>query len=712
MEPQPPTRESPAPMEEEPRRFGAVRIVLAALVLVAVASMAFGFSYQTWDVHGTPLPSLESSHVSAAATVAATPDASTAQALQLGISATPSRICAYGLDTCSAGSGTARVTLSANAGNGGVLAWPAVQVAFVIETTLYDGVYDPSAQDSGSDPCAESTQIACEESNGVPFFVKNAQLIASEIQSANPHSRVSFALVDYFATLTDHDDGDGSEYHVDIQDFVPAAQFGSAVSSTFQAQVLEGGYVYEDSDFSDNILDSSSITALYGTIIGSGLTWSNDTHHVIVWMGSTAPRDPSYTVNYYVSASDDYDETPYDSQSCEPSYAFAIGASPDCEGWIHSQDGNASHSIAALAQTAPSCTDSIGGVCTVDTIDLWTTTTDPYSRGWPSGRAGGGAGGTIVIQDVDKIIAAGCDLAAATGGSWDGPAGYVCPNGDAGTLQYVPHGPALTPDTNNPTLLEALRGISFGPVLQTQVAAGTGNPLFTYVPIGNIKLPDTAAQIDATASCDRNGEPFRTCQTNATIEHAANGLIYLGWNWSTNRSSNIMYVGDSWTASFNVIADGPPFATVPVDACVTQDCRAGGSEAVEGYYTAATYVPYSNNTVDTESFPLGTVTVEVTPPVPLPPTAPPPPPPAPPPFAIPAPTPLPVIQQIGIGNSVGIANVSLQGVAAGFLGAGFIRVSIKNRPIANPVLASKQAAVRSKFEGGAVETTTSVGRFE
>ncbi len=675
----------------------ALQVLVGGLVLLAIGGMALGV--HTDGLISTQVPAPTAAHIASEVRAEEQPAAAATPGLVLGITANPGKLCAYDSASCAAGSAVSRVTLTANAANGGVEAWPAVEVAFVIETTLYDGVYDPTAEDPGYDVCAQTTEIACEESNGVPFFVKNAQVIASDIQAANPHSKVSFALVDYFATLNDHDDGDGEEYHVDIQDFVPASTFGEAVQSTFQAQQLLGGWYYSDSDFSDNILDSSSITALYGTIIGSGLDWTNDTHHVIVWIGSTAPRDPAYTQDYYVSPSDWWDEPPYYSSSCEPAYNFGTGASPQCEGWVQSQDGNTSHSIAALARTAPACTGSIGGVCTIDTIDLWTTTTDPYSRGWPTGRTNGGPGGSAVIQDVDRVIAAGCDLAGATGGTWDGPSGYVCPDGQAGTLEYVDHGTYTKPDTNNPTLLAALRDIGFGPVLETQVASGTGKPLFSYVPIGNIALPSTSKQLEATASCQRNGVPFRQCQTNVTVEHAGS-LVYLGWNWSTNKSTNVMYVGDTWTASFNVIATGPPFATVPVDACVTETCRAGGSGSVDGLYTQATYVPYTNNSIVTSSFPLATVTVESTPPIPLGPTAPPPPPPAPPPFAIVAPTGIPVVNQIGIGNSVGVANISLQGVAAGLLGAGFIRLSVKNRPIANPVLASKQKNVGSKFEGG------------
>ena len=387
--------------------------------------------------------------------------AAIASPLALGVTATPGTICAYGLNTCAAGNGIGRVTLTADAGSGGIIAWPNVQVAFVMETTLFDGVYDPTAYDPGKDPCASvtlGTGVPCEESNGVNFFQVHAQQVANAIAAANPHSHVSFALVDYFATC-DWDDCDGSEYHVDIQNFVPAAYFGTEVQSTFVAQVLGGGFYYGDSDFADNFLASSVITAMYGTIIGSGLSWSPDTHHVIVWMGSTAPRDPNYLENYCVSPS-----TLYFGQTgsacyggtCEPSYSFgANGVSPNCEGWIRSQDGNQTHSIAALAHTAPSCTESIGGVCTVDTIDYVAGPTDPYSKDWPTGRQGGGPGGTIVQQNVNHVLLAGCDMAAATGGTWNGPSYFTCPNGVTGSLTYVNHGPYDKPNTDNPSLLAA-----------------------------------------------------------------------------------------------------------------------------------------------------------------------------------------------------------------------------------------------------------------
>ena len=687
--------------------YATVALALLSVVLMVAPVQGSGPTPRLGH-HAGPVV-LASSGLTAAG-VATAPSATLTSSLALGVDVAPHAICAFQSTGCTAGVGQARVTLSAQAIGNGVTAWPDVQVAFVIETTLFDGVYDPTAFDSGQDPCAQGGQMPCEESNGVPFFIAHAQQIGNAIAAANPHSHVSFALVDYFATLDQFDDGDGQEYHFDIQNFVQSQYFGSEVISTFQAHTLAGGFVYIDSDFSDNFLHSSVITALYGTIIGSGLGWTNNTHHVIVWLGSTAPRDPSYTVNYCVTPSDYSGGPDCYSPTCEPSYAFENGISPNCEGWIHSQDGNVTHSIAALAHTAPACTGSIGGVCTVDMIDYWDAMTDPYAKDWPTGRQGGGPGGIKVQADTAKVMLAGCDLAAATGGTWDGPAFFTCPSGQSGTLQYVAHGPATNPNTQNPTLFLALRQVGFGPVVETQTAAGTGKPLFQFVSFGNIVVAG-GPNLQPTAACTRNGVILRTCQMVPSLSHLG-GREILGWNWSTNATANIMYVGDAWTASFNVVATGPPYTTVPVDACITAGCSSGGSTAFGGIFTWANYVPYTNNSVVTVSFPLGQVTVDFTPP-PLGPAAPPPPPPPlPPGIPVAAPTAVPVLTQLGIGNTVGVGNVSLQGVAAGFLGAGFMRVGIKNRPVAMKV-AAKSGAVISKFDReGINKNAATVGHFE
>ena len=305
----------------------------------------------------------------------------------------------------------------------------------------------------------------------MPFFVTHAQQVANAIVSAHPGTNVTFALVDYFATLGLHDDGDGYEFHVDIPQFVPASSFGHDVNTTFWPSVLGGGYVYGDSDLSDNILHSSMITATYGTVSGSGLNWSSTAHHVIVLIGSTAPRDPNYVEDYAVSASDYYAGSATNSTTCEPSYAFGNLTEPQCEGWVSSQNGNASDSIAQLTKSAPECRNSSGGACTIDAIDLYATPTDPSSYGWPClggtsgpfGLKGGCPNGTAVQKNVQHVLLAGCAIANATGGTWQGPSFFQCPSGQQGSLHAAFIGPSVySPNLTNPSLFAALSGIGFG----------------------------------------------------------------------------------------------------------------------------------------------------------------------------------------------------------------------------------------------------------
>ncbi len=694
-----------------PRATAGLLGLAAGLALVLVVSPMLAH-----------LPSGGSPRAATSTTVAssATPLSSVLPSLLLDTAAQPQLICADNLSSCPASVGESRVQLSASAAGGPTASWPAVQVAFVVETTSYDGDLGTDRSDD-LDQCAKvsATAPACEESNGIPFFVANAQTIANAIQQANPHSAVSFALVDYYDARGEAwDDTDGPEYNVDIGQFVSSSVFGPLVKATFQATVLGGTWYNWDQDLDNNFLDSSSIAALYGAIVGSNLNWSNGAHHVIVWMGSSAPRDPSYIENYCVSPSEwnlwAAGQLPCDSQTCEPSYTFAAGNSPNCEGWVRSQDGNPRDSIAALAHDAPACVNSVGGVCTVDTIDLWTTTTDPSSPGWPSAsnfvKQGGGPDGPAVQTNVAHVLLAGCDMAAATGGTWTGPSFFSCPNGQAGSLQYVPFGPSIdTPNTNNPTLLAAFRTIGFGPVYGSEVARGTNESMFQYVPIGSITL---APSPQWSAACVTPSGFSITCQTVPTVRHA-NGVTYLGWNWSTVPTQNVMYLGDAWTASFNVMATGPPYATVPVDACVTTYCHIAGSSSVAGLYTLANYVPASNRSVLNQSFPVATVTVQTTTPVTAPPALPPtiPPPVGGLPVLTPVPIaiapPVPVLAQLGIGT------LSVQAAAAGFLGAGFMRVTVRNRPIAMKVAAKSGLA---SSQGSRFEAQRSggpgVGRFE
>ena len=719
------------PMAEVPNRpAGSVlarpRTALGVLLLIGIVLTLLLLSGTHAASSAPTPPAAPTARVTPTATMA--PEAFLSAAnlppLTLGTAAYPSTICSVGTTSCTAGTGTARVTLTAQATSIPKPYWPDVQVAFVIETTAYDGTFDHYNSYYGEDPCAIQTSgqgPLCEESNGVPFFIANAGTVARAIASANPHSNVSFAMVDFFGTDNDWNDGNGDswKYHVDVADFVPSSDFGSVVLSTFQVQQMNEGSGWGCvCGLDDNFLHSSSITALYGTIIGSGLTWSLNTHHVIVLMGSTVPRDPSYPVNYYVSGFDPccYWGSGEYGATCEPSYVFANGASPNCEGWVRSQDGNPDDSIAALARTAPQCTGSIGGVCTIDVIDYWDTPTDPYSQGWPtqshvvhpSGLPAGaaGPGGYYVVADSAEILTAGCDLAAATGGSWNGPAYWSCANGQAGSLQYVSHGPIDNPTTYNPTLFNALKQISFGPVYASLIANGSAHPMFTYVPPANFALADKP---EFSTACATPMGYLTTCQTTPSVLHQL-GVTYLGWNWSTNKTLNQLYVGDAWTASFNVVNTGPPFALDPVIACTTVTCRAAGSGPISGLYSSVTYLQPNSTTLVTQSFPLAQVNV-IGPVVGAPPPlVPPPAPPIPPaaPIVVAPATPVLIATPTAVGQ--GIGTVSLQAAAAGFLGAGFMRVSLKNRPIAMRV-AAKAGPQQSKFDAEKNRKDTGVGRF-
>jgi hypothetical protein len=510
------------------------------------------------------------------------------------------------------------------------------------------------------------------------------------------------------------DDCDSTQYHVDVSQFVDSSSFQPLVTSVFQGSVLSGGWTEHDVDLGDNFLHSSSITALYGALIGSGLGWTNQTHHVVVWMGSTSPRDPSYSQNYCASPSGLF----YDSEwncftpTCEPSYQYALGIrSPSCVGWVHPQDGNANDSIAAAARTAPACVNSIGGTCTIDMIDLWDTPTDPYSPGWEKQNPAGqsfGPGSSVVVADTDRILSSGCDLAAATGGTWDGPSFFTCSNGQSGDLQYVAHGPVDRPNTGNPTLFAAMSNIGFGPVTSELVASGTLKPMFVFVPTASLALaPSPQVQV----ACQTASGFSPHCQQLPTVLHSG-ALTYYGWNWSTVPSENKVFAGDVWTAAFNVVALGPPYAQIPVDACVSVLCRAAGSAALNGVFTWANYETPLGTAPVIQSFPLSQLWVETTPSTPatiLPP------PPAPPPSAgIPVAAPqtlVPIPNAIGLFTQTVTGNVSIQSSAAGLIMAGLTRVMMKNKPIAM-VVAVKAGPHSSKFDQAQRDGSTTVGQFE
>ncbi|MCI4366776.1 MAG: hypothetical protein L3K08_03380, partial [Thermoplasmata archaeon] len=264
--------------------------------------------------------------------------------------------------------------------------------------------------------------------------------------------------------------------------------------------------------------------------------------------------------------------------------------------------------------------------------------------------------------------------------TWDGPAWYTCPGGSTGSLEYVPHGAIDKPNLNNPTLLAAFRQIGFGPILLNQVAGGTDRPMFLFVPGTSISV---APNPDWATSCYTPTGYSPNCERDPTLIVEPT----FGWNWSTNASRNVLYIGDEWTAQFNIIANGPSGVDLPVDACDLLACRTGGAAPRGGAYTSAEYLAYANTTTIDQSFPLATLQVQAIPSAggfAQPPGLPPPPPPG---IAIPASAPLTVSnpQLLVVQSPIGTA--SLQGIAASALAAGFTRMSVKNKPVAVSVAA-------------------------
>jgi PKD repeat protein len=600
-------------VRSRPDRLGARAwpFALLAALLVALPGVSGGAPDRlqgSRNGYTPPLPPSPGVLLDAPA-VRGAPSTGAPDALSLGITVTPPFLCGGGPAHCANQSVEARVTLTATGpttASAWATAWPSVQLAIVLETTPYDGAFDPTAGTNGSDPCLLAGQgHPCEEANAVPLFARHAGEIARAISAAHPETNVTFGLVDYFATLDTFDDSDGQKFHVDVPEFLPASAFGAAVNSSLTSGQLSGGTTLPESDMDDNLLHSSSITALFGTLDSGALGWIPSAHHVILWIGSTAPADPAYVQNYTVSATNHSipPGSPGLSPSCESAYAFGHATSPPCEGWIASQSGRPGDSIAALAGNASSCVASLGGRCTLDAIDLWSTPTDPASPGWPLGRAGGGPNGSVVRNNTERVLAAGCDLASATGGSWDGPDVAAC-HTRSGSLRFEGVNATFA---GSGALESALGNASFGAGPTNVVAWRANGSIFRYVPYGPVRLADAPDFVVNCSAGPNSTLPAGSCPSVPRLS-SVGGVTYAEWNVSSSADANRFYAGERWTASFNVTASGPPFATWPVDACITFACGIAGSQAVAGLFTSATYVNDSGAVVE-QSYPYAGVQV-------------------------------------------------------------------------------------------------------
>ncbi|HZY69426.1 MAG TPA: hypothetical protein VFF67_00400 [Thermoplasmata archaeon] len=315
-------------------------------------------------------------------------------------------------------------------------------------------------------------------SDGVPAFLSHAGTVAAEIARAHPKTHLTFGLIDFFAPLV-FDDGEGSTYHADITTFVNSSTFTAQVNTTIlETSLWKQYYSLNDSDASDNVLQSSSIDALYGAMSGGNLQWSPNAHHVIVYLGSAAPLDRNYSINDCVF----YNHSRCTLGPCSPAYRWTNGSvSPRCESWVGRSPLGANGSIGEMAYHASNCVHSLGGWCTIDALSYHDMVTDPQSRAWPTGTKVGGPGGSGVRHDTARIVGAACAIARATGGSWDGPTTAHCRGGSNGTLPFVAQFNGSSIQFDNPALVSAIGNISLGAPAGLPHAPAAPSPTYATV---------------------------------------------------------------------------------------------------------------------------------------------------------------------------------------------------------------------------------------
>jgi hypothetical protein len=490
----------------------------------------------------------------------------------------------------------------------------------------------------------------CAESDGVPFFVKNVANITEGITMKNmgvansPH--VTFSLVDYFSNYDknnpnadNHDDGDGSEYNVDVVTFESATTFASTVTSmaTASPSTLFGGgcsesggvylnqgwqhtaHLYCDSDFSDNFLQTSMLTAIYGGLHGSGMGWVNNstTDHVIVWMGSSLPRDPAYP-GYWCATHNDESKAatgcPDDpTTTTEPSYTYGSG--------IVEPAGETIASLATIAKHEHVIIDTIdlpNGMTELTPPNPKTTGDTDYVESTTGEKS-------AATTDVTNILQAGCALAKDTGGSWEGPSpsssgvSFTCSaaatGNDDGNLTDTWCGYTSTVGcwpswSANPSLGWALTNINFPPTKVTYNITGwMKEDSFSFGPATGFSVNTTWM----TFYCVHNGVDISSlCKSAANHPLGTGGYA---WEWPYA----LMYPDDVWSVSFNLtVNDNYPTSeqnlSEPVDNCYSVNWSGCPGTAVSPF----TQVYYENYTAHnyTQPFPPAYVTVMASPNVP------------------------------------------------------------------------------------------------
>lgn len=219
-----------------------------------------------------------------------------------------------------------------------------------------------------------------------------------------------------------------------------------------------------------------------------------------------------------------------------------------------------------------------------------------------------------------------------------------------------------------------------GPAAAPEIVA----PTLSVLPWDEVRVSVSSPPVVA---CEHRATLSPTCTTNATVRTVANSTGF-EVAWGSGPGDDALYVGNEWTIGFGITVAAPPFGAVPIYACTTEPCLAGGSGTVGNAFSALEFEPYGPGSVRDESLPFANITVEP----PLSPSqestvpsgsAPP-----PPPVATGVPTPVSVPAPVTVANPVIVATllgtpaVSLAAVGAGVLGAGFARAAIMRRAIA------------------------------
>jgi PKD repeat protein len=527
----------------------------------------------------------------------------------LNATASPVRLCAYASSTCPGLGNTTRITLTASVTAAPPSNWTSVQVLFLLETGLYDGACGNGVAPTATGLCPGAYLDNAPAGNlslFLPLFAANAGTMTAAIAANHPGVTVTYGLADFQSTFDTFDNADGFSYRVDIGSFLPAAPFATQLNRSSFATNLW------DRTTTDNILHGPAITALFGALTGVGLNWSNAAHHVIVLVGSMAPRDPAYPENYCPLWGQNPAAPGCDSPTCEPSNASAYEWSngggyygrvgeypasflvPHCEGWARSASGNSSASVAALALAAPPCAGSSGGRCTIDVIDLNATPTDPLATAW-SGAPSNGDGSQYARNDTAAVLRAGCDLASATGGTWAGPSGSRCASGATGAITGDV-GSTVGRQAENASLLAAVGAIGFGGGFDPATVIGASAAMFGFhLAPGTALAPHAAAVV----TCTTPTGPIPSCDIVPRVV-TLNGTTHLAWNWSDAAGQNELFPGDVWTASFEVVVFAAPNASLPLDTCNAPGCPLGGAL---GTLSEAAFKPATNDSTEHEPFP-------------------------------------------------------------------------------------------------------------